>query len=210
MNPNEAIAARKTLGLTHSSLAADLGLTPSVIAAWEAGSVGVPKRFEEQLRYQAALAERRAALVVSGLPECEWYKAWENEDVPEKVKAQMKYLERGVSHSASCSVCLARDKFIAERFGPMPPAPKSTSTRVFGWVSDRAEKLPRWAQPAVWVGLAFGAYSVMKLVFILPRFARHPQLWWLPVASLAMSIGIGAAIGLIYGAFRMLRESFRA
>lgn len=212
MTPNEAIAARKALGLTQSSLAADLGLTPSIIAAWEAGSVDVPKRFEDQLRYRAAGAERLAALAVSGLPECEWDKAWEKgkEAVPDKIEAQVKYVERGVSHRASCTVCQARDKFILDRFGPMPHAPMSTSMRLFGWVSDRTEKLPRWAQPAVWVGLAFGGYSVVKIAFMLPRLARNPQFLWVPLAGLGLSISSGAAIGLIYGAFRALRERTRA
>jgi hypothetical protein len=86
----------------------------------------------------------------------------------------------------------------------------STSLRLLGWVSDRTEKLPRWAQPAVWVGLSFGGYSVFKIVFMLPRLARNPQFLWVPFAGLALSISIGAVIGLIYGAFRALRERNRA
>jgi transcriptional regulator with XRE-family HTH domain len=210
MTPHEAISARKTMGLTQTSLAAEFGLTPSIITAWEAGSVNVPKRFEDQLRYRAAGVEREAALAVSGLPECELDKALENEAVPEKIEAQVKHLERVVNHRASCSVCQARDKFILDRFGPMPPVPMSTSLRLLGWVSDRTEKLPRWAQPAVWVGLSFGGYSVFKIVFMLPRLARNPQFLWVPFAGLALSISIGAVIGLIYGAFRALRERNRA
>jgi DNA-binding transcriptional regulator YiaG len=50
MKSDEGVAARKTLGLTQEALAAELGLTPSVIAAWEVGTVRIPRRFEDQLR----------------------------------------------------------------------------------------------------------------------------------------------------------------
>jgi transcriptional regulator with XRE-family HTH domain len=37
MLADEAIAARKTLGLTQEALAAKFDLTPSIVAAWQAG-----------------------------------------------------------------------------------------------------------------------------------------------------------------------------
>jgi DNA-binding XRE family transcriptional regulator len=210
MNPQEAIAARKTLGLSQDALAASLGLSPDVVAAWEAGSVRVPKRFEEQLRFDAADVERRAALASSGLPECEVDKAWQNEPLPKDLQGQSEYLERGSQHHATCSVCKARDKFVADQFGKMPPMPIPTSARLLGMVADRIENFPRWAQPAAWFALVFGAYSLVRIVFMLPRLARNPQYWAVPLEGLALSISIGGVVGLIYGGYRELRDRIRA
>jgi transcriptional regulator with XRE-family HTH domain len=210
MTPQEAIAARNILGLTQENLAADLGLTPSVIAAWEAGSVRIPKRFEEQLRFDAAVKERGDAVAASGLQECEIDKAWENEKLPDDPKAMNEYLERGLKHRASCPRCIARDEFIKNRFGKMPPMPMSTSMRAFGAVADTLEKWPRWAQPAGWGALLFGAYSVMRVVFMLPRLARNPQYWSVALGGLLASMSIGAVLGLVYGGFRAFRETRHA
>jgi transcriptional regulator with XRE-family HTH domain len=210
MRSEEAIAARNTLGLTQDKLAAELGLTPSVIAAWEAGSVGIPKRFEDQLRFDAAVKERQDAVAASGLQECEIDKAWENEKLPDDPKALNEYLERGLKHRASCQTCLARDEFIKNRFGKMPTMPMSTSMRAFGAVADTLEKWPRWAQPAGWGALLFGAYRVMRVFFMLPRLARNPQ--YLPIAlgGLLASMSIGAVLGLAYGGYRAFRETRHA
>jgi DNA-binding XRE family transcriptional regulator len=209
MNPEEAIAARETLGLSQDALAADLGLTPHVIAAWEAGSVRIPKRFEEQLRFQAADAARRAALATIPLPECEIYKAWQNETLPKDLQAQSDYMDRGSKHQDTCPTCLARGKFVFEQYEKMPPMPMPTSARVMGAVTERIEKFPRWAQPAAWVALSFGAYSVFRTVLMLPRLARNPQYWAVPLAGIALSMSIGGVIGLIYGGFRELRGTSR-
>ena len=83
--------------------------------------------------------------------------------------------------------------------------PMPASARALGAVADRIHKLPRWAQPGAWMALSFGAYSVIRIVAMLPRLAKSPQYWYVPVAGLAMSISIGGALGLIYGGFRELR-----
>jgi len=209
MKSDEAIAARKTLGLTQEALAAELGLTPSVIDAWEAGTVRIPRRFEDQLRYDAAAKERRDAVVASGLQECEVDRAWENEKLPDNPKAVNEYLERGLKHRASCPICMARDKFVQERFGKMPPMPMSTSMRALGAFVDRIEKWPHWAQPAGWGALFFGAYSVLRIVFMLPKLVRNPQYWPVALGGLVLSMSIGGVAGLIYGGFREFRESRR-
>ena len=209
MNADEALAARTTLGLSQEELASDLGLTPHVVAAWEDGRVRIPKQVEDHLRFEVAAMERRAAIATSGLPECEWETAWANESVPDSLKAQTEYLERGFKHRTSCPTCMARDKYVEDRFGKMPPAPMSTSLRMFGSVMERIEKLPRWAQPAAWVGLAFGAYSVVRILFLLPSLVRNPQYWPVSLKGLALSISIGAAIGLIYGGLREVRAKTR-
>ena len=206
MNAEEVIAARKALGLTPDALAATLGLTPNVIAAWEKGTLGVPKSFAEQLRYEAAAAEIKTAIAGKGFEECAWDKAWQNEPLPGDLQAQSEHIERRTRHADTCPVCLARGRYIAEKFRTMPSRPMPTSTRMLGAVATRIDNLPRWAQPGVWMALGFGAYSVFRIITFLPRLARQPQYWYVPLAGLAMSVTIGGAIGLIYGGVRELRN----
>lgn len=81
--------------------------------------------------------------------------------------------------------------------------------RIFMAVADRIATFPRWAQPAAVVALAFGGYSVLKILFMLPQVARHPQYWMIPLEGLALSMSIGGAIGLVYGGFREVRDKVR-
>jgi DNA-binding XRE family transcriptional regulator len=210
MTADEAVAARKWLGLTQEELASDLGLTPHVVAAWENGTVRIPKSLEVQLRYEAAVAERHAAFSTSGLPECELDNAWASESIPDDLKGHTAYLERGLQHRTTCPTCLAREKYIEERFGKMPPIPMSNSMRVFGALFERIERLPRWARPGAWVAMAFGAYSIVRIVFALPLLVRSPEYWAVSFQGLAVSVSMGAAIGLLYGGSREVWERIRA
>ena len=205
MNADEVVAARKTLGLTRDALAATLNLTPNVIAAWEEGTLDVPKSFADRLRYDAAVAELKAAVDGKGLEECAWDKAWQNEPLPRGLQAQSEHLENRTAHQKTCPVCLRNGKSIAERIGKMPPMPMPPSARALGAVADRILNLPRWAQPGAWMALSFGAYTVIRIVAMLPRLVKTPQYWYVPIAGLAMSVSIGGALGLIYGGFRELR-----
>jgi transcriptional regulator with XRE-family HTH domain len=205
MDAQEVVAARKTLGLTRDALAATLGLTPNVIAAWEEGTLDVPRSFADRLRYEAAAADLKAAIDGKGLEECAWDKAWQNEPLPRGLQAQSEHLENRATHQKTCPVCLANGKYIAERFGKMPPMPIPASARALGAVAERIHNLPRWAQPGAWMALSFGAYTVIRIFVMLPRLAKSPQYWYVPAAGLAMSVSIGGALGLIYGGFRELR-----
>jgi len=78
-----------------------------------------------------------------------------------------------------------------------------------GWIAMRVEKLPGWAQPAVWVGLAFGAYSVLRIIALMPAILREPRLAGTALMGLSASLAIGASLGLAYGGFRAARMSWR-
>jgi DNA-binding XRE family transcriptional regulator len=205
MDAQEVVAARKTLGLTRDALAATLNLTPNVIAAWEEGTLDVPKSFADRLRYDAAFADFKAAIDGKGLKECAWDKAWQNEPLPRGLQAQNERIENRTAHQKTCPVCLANGRYVAEKFGRMPTMPIPAAERILGGVAERILNLPRWAQPGAWMALLFGGYSVIRIVAMLPRLVKSPQYWYVPVAGLAMSISIGGALGLIYGGFRELR-----
>src|SRR6476661_4283637 len=93
MDSAELCRARDTLGYTDGKLAADLGLSPSIVSAWTSGRAGVPRHIARDLRWRAALVERDQMLAKSGLPECEWVSAWDAEPLPAKLEARLKRLE---------------------------------------------------------------------------------------------------------------------
>lgn len=206
MTPSELVAARTWLGLSPDQLAGSLGLPPAVINAWESGRDGIPAHRAKSLRWRAAIAERQAALAASGLPACEWMAAVEAKPEPATLEAQTAQLEQIMAHEGTCSICATREQFIDERFPPMPPRPISAGWRALGWVFQRAELLPRWAQPAVPMALSFGAYSLLKIVFLLHQIASDLRLALLALGGLSLSMLLGAVLGIGYGLFRMWRE----
>jgi hypothetical protein len=210
MTSVELIKARTWLGFSADRLAADLGLPPAIIAAWESDRDKIPAHIAEDLRWRAALAERLAALETSGVPECEWMRALEAKPVPTKQKAVAARYEEVIAHGNGCPTCLAREQFITDHFPPMPPRPMPASMRVLAWIVKRAEPLPRWAQPAVPMAVAFGAYSLVRILFLLPRIFARPELALTAVEGLGASMAIGGGLGALYGLFRMARERFAA
>ena len=73
-----------------------------------------------------------------------------------------------------------------------------------------AARLPKWAEPAVWVGAAFGAYSLFRVVFLGPQIVAHPRLALTALEGLVLSISIGAAVGALYGGSKALWERLKA
>lgn len=206
MEAKEALAARQAMGLSQDAMAAELDLTPSVVAALESGEIRVPKLIEEQLRWRLAVTERITALSNSGLPECEWQTSWESRTVPSGLKALTKYYEESAEHGKTCQVCAAREKYVLERFGNVPPLPMEGWMKTFGLIADPIGRLPRWAQPAGWVAVAFGLYSLLRIIVMLPAIVRNPSYLSVALGGLALSMSIGAGLGLIYGGFREFRE----
>lgn len=195
--------ARAILGLSADSLAAELGVTPAVIRAWDAGSTSIPARFGQHLAWLAARAERDAALAVSGIPVCEWLTARPELRLDAKAAEVAAEVSHLADHARSCPVCVARERFVAERFGPMPDPPAPAWMGVVAWLDG----LPRWARPAVLVAGVVVAIVALRLLFSLPTLATHPggvveALGALLVAASAdwMAVAIVAVVfGLVIG-----------
>jgi hypothetical protein len=187
-----------------------LGMTPNVVEAWERGTISVPSKVAKELRWREALVDRHRALAESGLAECDWLAAWEREPEPEKLEARTAHIERALSHQQTCDTCKAREAFVRDRFGEMPARPMTWWLAGLAWIASRAEKLPVWAQPAVWVGLAFGAYSGLRIIFLLPSMGSNPVIILTALQGLIASVSIGAAVGLVYGTFKVVWSRWRA
>jgi hypothetical protein len=198
----EFTGARERLSLTGPTLAVELGLTPHVIAAFEDGSVAVPKNIAQELQWRVAILERREALEASGLPDCAWVLKWEEAPMPSRSSEMVKHLDAFTVHTTACPTCLARERFVEERFGPLPERPMPGWQGIIVAITNRVERLPRLLQPAANGALLFLAMSVVRVVFMLPRLMHTPRGWLLALGGLAASAAIGAAVGSAFAAAR--------
>jgi len=210
MDVAELCRARDTLGYSDQVLAADLGLPPNVVTAWTSGRATVPKHIVRDLRWRVALIEQEKMITESGLAACEWVTAFEAQPTPEKLKEQAKRLEELTAHVKACPTCLAREAWVAEHCPPLPERQLPLWIKAVGQLVKFAERLPVWARPAVHVGAAFGAYSLLKLFFMLPQIVAHPRYALIALGGISLSISIGAVLGLLYGGTKHLWAQFKA
>ena len=207
MNASEFAAARQTLGASLEDLAVSLDLTPDIIAAFENGSVSIPKDIAGEMTWRVATFERLDALSKSGLPECPWLIKWQAAPIPSRSSEKVKRLTELTTHAAKCPTCMAREKFMLDRFGAMPERP------VTGWqgwlvaLMRQIDRLPSWMRPGVRVALFFLAFSAFKLVLLMPklRLAEHP--WPIVAEAFVISGSIGFAVGSLYAAVKWLLRS---
>lgn len=210
MDVNELVHARATLGYSRNNLAADLGLPPAVVTAWETGRDRVPRHVAKDLRWRAALIERQNLIDASGLPPCAWLDAFDARPLPAAKDARTKQLQEMNDHRESCPTCLALETFAEEQCPPLPPPPIPLWLHAVLWVGRRKKRLPVWAQPALSVALVFGGYSVFRTVLWLPEIVAQPRLALMALEGTTLSLSIGAGIGLLYGSVRYLWDQRKA
>jgi len=130
--------------------------------------------------------------------------------MPQRLKERAKRLEQLTEHQRACPTCLAREAWVKEHCPPLPEPPLPLWVKAIGQLGKLAERLPPWARPAVHVGAVFGAYSLIKLFFMMPQVVAHPRTGVpLVLAGLALSISIGAVVGLLYGGGKHLWAQFK-
>lgn len=199
MDAVELQQAKEVLEFSDDALAADLRLPPAAVRAWSQGKDPVPRHIARDLRWRVAVRRQHQALEASGLPTCDWITALEAQAVPEKLEARRKQLEALQAHVSACPTCQARDRWVASHCPPLPERPLPLWIKALGRFAQFAESLPPWASPAVYGGAFFGVYSLFRLVFGLPRIASHPREGLIALGALALSVSIGALLGLLYG-----------
>ena len=162
MTADEARAAREVLGLSQGHLAAELGVVPDVVAAFEAGTVRVPARLATHLRWRVAIEERERTLAAAGHAPCPTsISLAEQFNAPgADIAATMKAFE---THTAQCHQCTARATYAAS-LPPLPSAPSSASGRAFGAFVRVTERLPPWARPAAWIALVIGVIALLRVI----------------------------------------------
>ena len=152
VTPNDLATTRQRLGLTTESLAAELNLTPAVIAAWESGRIKPSRRAEQWLTWRAAMLDRDESLAASGLPECADLRALHagTAGAVESPDARRKRMDAVLAHLQRCPTCLARRHHIEERFPPMPQPPMAASMRFVVWAFNAVGRLRGWLR-RVWL-----------------------------------------------------------
>ena len=194
MTAAEVAAARQRLGLSLDAFAAEMGFTPHVVSAWEAGTVAVPKRHEDDLRWRLALQDRDDALKASGLPECAWIAHWHSQPFPVGFEAQTKHLESAVGHAKGCGTCIARDRFTKEKFGDLPKRPVAAGVGVLAKIGTQIARLPEWLRPVAIGALLSMSFAVLQILFAM---TDTPGSWRDAPLKLANGLVIGVVIGFV-------------
>jgi len=198
------------MSATAQELAISLDLTPRIVAAFEDGSLAIPGKTAAEMTWRVATIDRREALSSSGLPECRWIDDWKAEPKPSDTRAQNKRIVALSKHVSTCPICQAREKFVEDRFGPMPKRP------VTGWlgamvaIGKQVDRLPPWMRPGVRVALFFIAYSAFRLLLMAPRLQHTPNAWLAVTEGFGASAAIGFAVGSLYGLFKLARARISA
>lgn len=148
MTAAEFTAARERLGWTHEQAAAEFDLTPAVVAAWERGTVKIPRDVAANVRWQAALEEQRVLLEASGLPKCEEMLALVAATRGKEGKQLIAAFEPIAAHTASCPLCRARDEYASRHGPPIPEPPMPLWVRAFGGFDSLVNRLPAPLRPA--------------------------------------------------------------
>ncbi|HJU66700.1 MAG TPA: hypothetical protein VJ650_00530 [Gemmatimonadaceae bacterium] len=202
MTAEEFTAAKRTLGETDDQLAATLGVTPHVVRGWAEGKARIPARQAKYLTFLVAAKERQVALQESGLPECDWFRAHEDTPVPENTDELIKHAEALERHHEQCPTCQAREKYLGERFGPMPSLPTPGWVRLFEWV----ERLPPVARPAALGAALLASLVLIRVIFSFPRLIKTPD----ALAGAGLAIVAAASAGAVGGfAYSLTRPTFK-
>jgi len=199
MTPEEFAIAQQKLGWTDMRLAAELNVTEKIVRRWTDGSLKIPKYEAKRIAWEAALAERDAALRAAGIRECEWVKSWEAEELPKREKDLEPHFKRLDDHAENCPTCRAREQFVKERFPSLPEMPTSGLVSTFQWWDRLLQRFPEWTHPVFNGAVIVTALTAFR---VLPGLARGAS----PVIALALPAGaaFGAIGGLAYSALRPL------
>ncbi len=195
-------ALRAQISDTDDELAAELGVPVALLQRWSAGTERIP-RFEARLiRFSAASAVRGRALEESGLPECAWLVDFFKSDLPTESDALLAALTCSEEHHTTCPVCQARERFVTEKFGPMPPYPTKGLMTVFALF----DRLPASLRPAAYGASALAAIVSLRALFAIPSVIDKPAL----AVPLSLAILAAAAAGASGGfAFTFVRPTFK-
>lgn len=203
MSPTELSQARARLGKSEADLAEQLDVDVEIVQGWERGERPIPRLAVRRIRWLVAGAERDEALEASGLAACDWVADWGSAPLPEDgADATLKHFELLHEHVESCPTCQARQRFIAERFGPLPRYPAGGAVGLTYWVFDRIESIPGWLRAPVVGALILAAVVAIRVVFAIPRILRSPVELLDLVVALGAAAGAGAAGGMVYSIVR--------
>lgn len=173
--PDEIRSVREAAGWSQEQVAAELGVLPVEVSAWESGAIRIDRYQAEQMRWRMAHAEYEAALPRS---QCYWMRA--SEARLERMREQgpfssMRAEHEAAAHTLECAECMRVQALLLH--APPPPEPPA-EPGFRGWLRaarSRITRLPGWLRiplQALDSGVAIG--KVYLLVELL-RWADSPS-----------------------------------
>lgn len=202
MQPAELEALLAEIRESDEEIAAMLDVPAARLQRWRVGAERVPRYEARLLRFFAASAERGRALERSGLRECAWIAEFDEAALPDDTDAMLAALEREERHRATCPQCQARERFVEQRFGPMPPYP----TKGLMSVLAMFERLPDSVRPAAYGASALAAITSLRLLFTIPAAIAKPALAVEALVAVLAAAGAGASGGVAY---TLVRPAFK-
>jgi transcriptional regulator with XRE-family HTH domain len=204
ISPAQLRSALAELGWSSEQLSDELSVENEQLEAWERGDQVIPAIVAQRIRWHVANAERERALRASQLPECDWVANWEDSTPPEDddLDATLAHLESLQQHAQACSVCTARERFLSERFAPLPPYPMPARFRLLGSLGNLVEHVPPFFRPPLVGALILGGIVAVRVVFAVPSLLRTPAEFLGALAALVAAAGAGAVGGVVYSVVR--------
>src|SRR5262249_50339647 len=175
----------------------ELQVSPKAVRGWADGTVRIPKHDAQMIAWQAASAERAAAIEAAGIPECDWVKRWEAEPLPKRTEDLEQHFKRLEAHADQCPTCQERERFIRERFPEMPEFPKTPLMSGFAAWDRFLKRFPEWTHPVFNGAAIITIFAAFRVVVLLPR-----QRSWVMLFALVAAAILGAMGGLTYSALR--------
>ena len=214
MTSEELLVARGALGFSHDALAAELGLTPAIVRAWERGKLAIPRAYADAVRWRLYVHERDRALAASGIASCQWVERFEAQPPARSTAEERRRLQTFVGHAEGCPMCVARHAFVREHFPDPPEPPLPAWIRFVSTAQARLRRLPEWARPAVTGALVFAALTLVRILLVFPSPSRIGGGWGSAAVTvfgaLAAALLIGAAVGAAWGFVRRLLTKRRS
>jgi hypothetical protein len=198
MTPEEFAAAQRFLGETDDQLAGTLGVTPQIVREWSQGTAQVQPDEAEELTLLVDVKRRVLALESSGLPQCEWIRS--HEPATGNTDEFIKHANALKRHVRRCPTCQAREKFLSDRFEPMPIPRFTRAPRLSEW----ANRVPAIARPAAVGGALVATIVLIRILFSLLRVPSPPREFVTAGVALLAAFGAGGLGGFAYSLTRPL------
>jgi hypothetical protein len=94
----------------------------------------------------------------------------------------------------ACSLCIARTRYLEERFGAMPELPLPGWMRMFAWIG----RLPPAVRPATVGAMVLAGLVAVRILLVIPSLVTVPGLLSDALLAMLAAASAGAVGGFAY------------